>query len=112
MGIRKQKLIRLVNDEDDIKDLGEWKIEVGETLVGEDDSGTPIVEPLIERYHFVLGAKCDAALAQEATEGGKKGPRVNFVDVPSNILEHMRDHNKTLNFWLDTRRVFATDAQA
>jgi hypothetical protein len=82
-----KKVIKIINDRDDSKDLGDWVI---------DD----------ERYHFILGAKCDRGAVEKAKAEGKKGPDSPEVEIPVPVWNHMKRESKAIQFWLDQREIY------
>lgn len=95
-----KRMIRLVNAENDTKDLGDWILPTG--VEDEPD----------ERHNFVLGAACDKAACAEAKATGKKGPRAHTVDIPADVYKHIKENNPTLQWWLAERMVFTESVTA
>lgn len=115
---KQKKTIRLINAEEDVKDLGEWiELEI------EDDDGKSTTvfkalssykpvkgEPKPTKHHFVLGSKLDVAPAAEAARKKIKGPKPPTADVPVALFEHIKANHPALKWWLDERKVIAEAA--
>lgn len=106
----KKKTIRLINAEEDVKDLGEW-IELDDGTFKALSSYKPAKgEPKPTKHHFVLGSKLDVAPAAEAARKKIKGPKPPTADVPVALFEHIKANHPALKWWLDERKVIAEAA--
>jgi hypothetical protein len=107
----KAKTIRLINAEQDIKDLGEW-IEKGDgTFAALSTYRLKKGGKRPKKHHIVLGSSLDAGKAEEAARKKCAGPKHPEAALPVALFEHIKNvPSSPLKWWLDTKKVYTEAA--
>jgi hypothetical protein len=79
--------VTLVNDSEDSKDLGEWKVDG-------------------KHFHPILGSRIDTNAAIAAKREGKPGPYSPEVTIPMAVYKHIHKESRAVRYWIEKREIY------